>query len=85
MTSIGHTDVWYSAKQPLGVNTIRKMMKEACRRLGSPGTTGHSFHRLFITSLANHPGVSVNMALKSSGHNSVAAQLLYQMSEDHEV
>ena len=38
---------------------------------------GHAFHRLFITSLVNEPGVSVEESLAASHHNSVAAQHAY--------
>ena len=40
--------------------------------------SGHTFRRLFITSIVNGSGVSAEEALASSRHNSVAAQRPYQ-------
>ena len=45
--------------------------------MGHPGVTGHALRRLFITTLANDPGVSVEEAMVSSRHSSVAAQRNY--------
>ena len=76
----GQKDVFYNHKKPIGRNTIRLMIKDACARLGFPDATGHGFRRLFITTLANDPGVSVEGSMKSSGHNSVAAQRTYMVT-----
>ena len=69
--------VCYSPNQPLGINKIREYSKMALTRLGFPGATAHSFRRLFITSLANDAGVSIEESMQSAGHNSVAAQRPY--------
>ena len=53
------------------------MIKVTCKMLGFPEASGHGFHRLFITALANDPGVSVEESMRSTGHNSVAAQFTY--------
>ena len=75
--TLGYPDSSFSPNQPIGVNGISKMMKAALLKLGHPESTGHGFRRLFITTLANDPGVSVVEAMKSSRHSSVAAQLPY--------
>ena len=36
------------------------------------GTTGHALRRLFVTTLANDPRVSVEAAMRASRHTSVA-------------
>ena len=38
---------------------------------------GHPFRCLFITSLVNEPGVSVEESLAASHHNSVTTQCAY--------
>ena len=77
LTALGHTNAAFSARHPLGVNTICKLMKEACAKLGSPDATGHYFRRLFITSLANDPGICIEKSMQSAGHNSFFAQRPY--------
>ena len=57
------------------------MLKEAGARTGLY-TTGHGFRRLFITSLVNGEGVSVEEALGSARYDSVAAQREY-MHRNH--
>ena len=51
-------------------------IKEAGKILGF-NVDGHAFSCLFITSLVNEPGVSMEESLASSHHNSVAAQHVY--------
>ena len=76
----GHKQALFSPNQPIGVNTIRKMLKSASKRLGYPeSVTGHAFRRLFITTLVNDSGVSTEEALASSRHSSVAASRAYQI------
>ena len=75
--SMGWKDAAFSPHQPLGINTVRKMMKDACVKLGHPECTGHGFRRLFITTLANNPGVSVVECMAAARHSSVAAQRPY--------
>ena len=41
----------------------------------------HGFRRLFVTTLANDPGVSVEESLVSARHSSVAAQRTYMMRD----
>ena len=67
----------YSPHEPLGKNTITKLIKAGAKRLGFD-VAGHAFRRLFITSLVNAAGVSTEEALAASRHNSVAAQRPYQ-------
>ena len=76
----GQSMVFYNHRKPIGKNTIRLMIKDACKKLGFPDATGHGFRRLFITTLANDSGVSVEESMKSSGHNSVAAQRTYMVT-----
>ena len=76
----------FSHNQPYGVNTIRKMMKHTCVMLGQSNCTGHGFRRLFITTLANDPRVSIEETMASSRHSSVAAQTAYiERNGDSEV
>ena len=64
--------------QPIGVNTVQKMLNEAMMRAGLGNKRGHSLRRLFCTTLANAPGVSMSECLASSRHSSVAAVVPYQ-------
>lgn len=73
----GRKKSMFSAREPLGVNTICLMMNDACAKLGHPECSGHGFRRLFITTLANDPRVSIAEAMESSRHSSVSAQLTY--------
>lgn len=66
-----------SPNQPIGVNKVAKMIKEAGEKTGLY-TTGHGFRRLFITTLVNAPGVSTEEVLGSARHRSVAASRRYQ-------
>ena len=74
---LGHPNSIFSAREPLGVNTVHLMMNEACAKLGHPECSGHGFHRLFITTLTNDPCVSIAESMDPPHHNSVAAQLPY--------
>ena len=74
--AFGFPNALYSLNEPLGINTIMSMIKEAGKMLGFK-VCGHAFHRLFITSLVNEPGVSVEESLAVSRDNSVAAQCAY--------
>ena len=48
--------------------------------MGFPGVTGHALRRLFITTLANDPHVSIEEAILASRHSSVAAQRTYVLA-----
>ena len=49
--------------------------------MGHPECTGHGFRRLFVTTLANDSGVSVEESLGSARHSSVAAQRTYMQRD----
>ena len=68
---------------PLGKNKIGKMMKAGLALVGHSGVTGHALRRLFITTLANDPGVSIEESMMASRHNSVAAQRPYIRVDGH--
>ena len=63
--------------QPIGINMIYKIMSDACRQMGHPKCTGHEFRHLFVTTLTNDAGVSVEESLGSARHSSVATQRTY--------
>ena len=67
--------------QPIGINTICVMINDACKQMGHPECTGHGFHLLFITSLANDLGVSVEESIGSARHSSVATQCTYMQRD----
>ena len=73
----GYPNARMSFNQPLGENTVAKMIKHAGKITGL-GTTGQGIRRLYLTTLVNDPGVSVEEALVSGRHGSVAAQRPYQ-------
>ena len=77
----GHPNAVMSPNQPIGINTIRSMLNDACKQMGHPECTGHGFCRLFITTLANDSGVSVEESLGSARHSSVAAQRTYMQRD----
>ena len=81
--SSNHPKALYNHNKPIGVNTIRVMIKAACKKLGFPDASGHGFRRLFITTLANDAGVSVEESMRSAGHNSFAAQCTYMKRNGH--
>ena len=74
--ALGFPNALYSSNEPLGINIITSMIKEAGKMLGF-NVCAHAFCRLFITSLVNEPRVSVEESLAASHHNSVAAQRAY--------
>ena len=74
----GHPKACMNPNLKIGVNTIDKMMREACKRAGLGDVKGHSLWRLFCTTLANAPGVSMAECLASSCHSSVSGVLPYQ-------
>ena len=59
------------------------MMKKALEMVGHPGVAGHALRRLFITTLANDPGVSIEETMRASRHQSVAAQRSYIKVDGH--
>ena len=74
--TLGWPNAKFSPDQPLGHNTIAKLMKRASEKLGLD-VTGHAFRRLFITTLVNDGRVSVEESLAAARHGSVAAQRTY--------
>ena len=48
--------------------------------MGFLGVTGHALRRLFITTLANDPNVSIEESMLASRHSSVAAQRMYVLA-----
>ena len=73
MKSTGHPDAVFSANQPVGENTIRRVLTDALVLVGHPGAKGHALRRLFITTLANDPRVSIQESMNAARHSSVAA------------
>ena len=49
--------------------------------MGFPGVIGHVLRRIFITTLANDPHVSVEESMLASRHNSVSAQRPYMLAD----
>ena len=74
----GYPHSEFSPKQPLGKSKVGELTARACQMLGFPTARGHGFRRLFISTLANNPRVSVEESMRSSRHSSVSAQLAYQ-------
>ena len=46
-------------------------------KLGFPGKTGHDLRKIFVTTLANDPHVTIEESMRSAAHNSFAAQRPY--------
>ena len=59
------------------------MMKKTLEMAGHPGVAGHALRRLFITTLANDPGVSIEESMRASRHQSVTAQRSYIKVDGH--
>ena len=74
--ALGFPNTLYSQNELLGINIITSMIKEAGKMLGF-NVGDHAFRCLFITSLVNEPGVSMEESLAASHHNFVAAQHAY--------
>ena len=66
-------------RQPIGRHKIFKMIKEGLEKIGLPGRTGHDLRRLFVTTLANDPGVNTKEMLEATRHKSVAASRPYML------
>lgn len=70
--------IFYRNK-PLGVNTVRRLMKEGAKKLGIKANfLPHSLRSLCITTLVNNKAVSTAEMMKVARHNSVAASVTYQ-------
>lgn len=70
--------IFYRNK-PLGVNTVRRLMKEGAKKLGIKANfLPHSLRALCITKLVNNKAVSTAEMMKVARHNSVAASVTYQ-------
>ena len=79
--NMGHPDALFSPNQPLGEHSVRKLIKSGLEKMGFPGVTGHALRRLFITTLANDPHVSIEESMLASRHSSVAAQRPYVLAD----
>jgi hypothetical protein len=77
----GQDSAEMSFKQPIGVNTINAMMKDACKMVGVE-VTGHGLRRISITTVVNDPSVNTEEALAFARHGSVAAQRTYMMHDN---
>ena len=77
--NIGHPNAAFSPNQPLGEHSVSKLMKAALERIGHVGATGHALRRIFVTTLANDPAVSVEAGMEASRHTSVSAFRGYQV------
>ena len=55
-------------------------MDAALERIGHAGGTGHALRRVFITTLANDPGVSLEAGMDASRHTSASAYRGYQVA-----
>ena len=62
LEALGFHNALYSPNEPLGINTIMSMMEEAGKMLGF-SVGGHAVCRLFIASLVNELGVSMEESL----------------------
>ena len=65
-----------SPNQQIGENTIATMLKTADVRVGHD-ITGHGNRCIFVSTLVNDPGVSIEESLASARHSSVSAQRAY--------
>ena len=75
---MGKNNARMSPKEPLGVNTIAVMLKEACAKVGlDEKNTGHGLRGIYISTLANNPSVNIEECLVSARHSSVSAQRPY--------
>ena len=72
----GFPNAEMSFNQPIGVNKVGVMVKEACETLGLR-ITGQGLRRIGITTVTNDPGVNVEECLAFARHGSVAAQRPY--------
>ena len=70
---MGHLNIVFPAKQPIGANSICKMLKQVLVLIGQPGAKSHVLSYLFITTLANDPRVSIQESMNAACHSSVAA------------
>lgn len=67
----------FSPNRPLGENAVSVKIKVAAKKLGLGDVTGHAFRRLCGTTLNNAEGVSIEEALGTMRHGSVAATRAY--------
>ena len=75
----GSEGQFFYKNKPLGVNTVRKLMKQGAKRLGiTVNFMPHSLRALCITKLVNDKAVSQAETMKVARHNSVAASVTYQ-------
>ena len=68
----------FSPLQPLGHNTVSRILKETGVKTGL-NVSGQGYCQLFVTSLVNNPAVSVEESLGAARHGSVSAQKAYIM------
>ena len=75
----GHPNREFSPNQPLVEHSVNNLMKAALDRIGHVGGTRHALRRIFATTLANVPAVSVEAGMEASCHTSVSAFRGYQV------
>lgn len=79
LTRQGYPNAVFYASKPLGVNSMRKLMKDAAQILGLPADfKSHSLRHMCITKMANDPGVSLAETMLVARHSSAAASRNYQ-------
>ena len=79
--NMGHPNALFSPNQPLGEHLVQKLIKSGLKKMGFLGVTGHALRRLFITTLANDPHVSIEESMLASHHSSVAAQRPFVLAD----
>ena len=76
----GFSSAKYNPSQPIGENSLNKMLKMAAKRLGfdkPEDITGHMLRRNVVTELVNDPHVNLAESMAVTGHKSVSAHLSY--------
>ena len=66
-----------SPKKPIGVNTLRPMIREANQVCGVGDVSGHGCRRLAITSVVNAPNVNMSESLAFARHRTPSTQAGY--------
>ena len=78
----GYPHAAMSPNQPLGINIMAKLIKRGCAKTGM-NISGHGLRHIFVSTLVNDPGVSVEESLAASCHASMSAQRPYMMRNHH--
>lgn len=80
----GNGNVMMSPKEPLGEHTIGTLFKKIATLLNLKDVksfSGHALRRMFCSTLYNDKGVSIQEAMSSARHGSVAASMTYIMRD----